>query len=139
MGKRRPKRPWVGLMCILLAPFVAFACEETAPSPGSFDLEAGQPGLVVREAGGSDPDNVVRDSRVSDGRDEDSALSDASNDASSDAAMCDGGRCPPVTCAAILASTDGGATSGIYTIDPDGPGGQGPFDVYCDMTTDDGG
>ena len=29
--------------------------------------------------------------------------------------------------------------SGIYTIDPDGAGGNAPFDVYCDMTTDGGG
>jgi YVTN family beta-propeller protein len=28
---------------------------------------------------------------------------------------------------------------GIYTIDPDGPGGQAPVDVYCDMTTGGGG
>lgn len=28
---------------------------------------------------------------------------------------------------------------GVYTIDPDGDGGQDPFDVYCDMTTDGGG
>jgi hypothetical protein len=28
---------------------------------------------------------------------------------------------------------------GVYTVDADGVGGNGPFDVYCDMTTDDGG
>jgi hypothetical protein len=28
---------------------------------------------------------------------------------------------------------------GIYLIDPDGKGGNEPFEVYCDMTTDDGG
>jgi YVTN family beta-propeller protein len=28
---------------------------------------------------------------------------------------------------------------GVYTIDPDGPGGQAPVEVYCDMTTDGGG
>lgn len=31
------------------------------------------------------------------------------------------------------------ATSGEYTIDPDGDGGMAPFKVYCDMTTDGGG
>ena len=31
------------------------------------------------------------------------------------------------------------AVSGNYVIDPDGNGGVGPFEVYCDMTTDSGG
>lgn len=31
------------------------------------------------------------------------------------------------------------AKSGTYTIDPDGIGGDEPFKVYCDMTTDGGG
>ena len=31
------------------------------------------------------------------------------------------------------------AKDGVYTIDPDGEGGEKPFDVYCDMTTDGGG
>jgi hypothetical protein len=29
--------------------------------------------------------------------------------------------------------------NGVYTIDPDGSGGQAPFPVVCDMTTDGGG
>ncbi len=33
----------------------------------------------------------------------------------------------------------GGVPSGVYWIDPDGPGGNAPFQVYCDMTTDGGG
>jgi len=42
------------------------------------------------------------------------------------------------SCLAILGS--GGSTGdGVYTIDPDGPGGQDPVQVYCDMTTDGGG
>jgi len=42
------------------------------------------------------------------------------------------------SCRAIL---DAGAStgSGLYTIDPDGTGGNAPFQVYCDMTTDGGG
>ncbi len=35
---------------------------------------------------------------------------------------------------------DGGIrTSGQYSIDPDGAGGNAPFNAYCDMTTDGGG
>ena len=42
------------------------------------------------------------------------------------------------SCLAILRS--GGSTGdGVYTIDPDGLGGQDPVQVYCDMTTDGGG
>ena len=33
----------------------------------------------------------------------------------------------------------GVTTSGYYTIDPDGSGGNDPFSAYCDMTTDGGG
>ncbi len=32
-----------------------------------------------------------------------------------------------------------GTTSGVYSIDPDGSGGNAPYDVYCDMQTDGGG
>ncbi|WP_374078130.1 fibrinogen-like YCDxxxxGGGW domain-containing protein [Bdellovibrio bacteriovorus] len=33
----------------------------------------------------------------------------------------------------------GATTDGLYTIDPDGPGGNAAFQAYCDMTTDGGG
>jgi len=42
------------------------------------------------------------------------------------------------SCKEILAGNPN-AGSRDYTIDPDGPGGVSPFDVYCDMTTDGGG
>lgn len=42
-------------------------------------------------------------------------------------------------CAEILAADDQ-AMDGVYTVDVDGEGrGLEPFDVYCDMTTEDGG
>ena len=42
------------------------------------------------------------------------------------------------SCAEIKAK-DSSASDGIYEIDPDGTGGNQPFKVYCDMTTDNGG
>ena len=42
------------------------------------------------------------------------------------------------SCLDIL-RVDSFALDGIYSIDPDGHGGGGSFDVYCDMTTDGGG
>lgn len=42
------------------------------------------------------------------------------------------------SCAEVLSSGQG-TTSGVYTVDPDGQGGNAPFDVYCDMSTDGGG
>jgi hypothetical protein len=41
-------------------------------------------------------------------------------------------------CAAILAAVPG-ARSGMFPIDPDGPGGEPTQDVYCDMDTQSGG
>ena len=44
----------------------------------------------------------------------------------------------PWSCKAIL--DNGNSTGdGVYVIDPDGPGGEDSFNVYCDMTTDGGG
>lgn len=44
---------------------------------------------------------------------------------------------PPSCRKILLYGTSTG--DGVYTIDPDGPGGQAPVDVYCDMTTGGGG
>lgn len=41
------------------------------------------------------------------------------------------------SCKEYLAA--GSTTDGVYTIDPDGAGGNAPVDCYCDMTTDGGG
>ncbi|GAB5389164.1 MAG: hypothetical protein Alpg2KO_21320 [Alphaproteobacteria bacterium] len=48
---------------------------------------------------------------------------------------------PAVTATSCFSIMDtGGSTGdGVYQIDPDGPGGVSPFDVYCDMTKDGGG
>ncbi len=45
---------------------------------------------------------------------------------------------PAANCLEIITGNPN-ATDGVYTIDPDGPGGQAPMDVYCDMTTEGGG
>jgi len=52
--------------------------------------------------------------------------------------ICLGSACMAPSCAAILAKTPG-ASDGLYTIDPDGNGGEAPFEVACDMTTEGGG
>ena len=52
---------------------------------------------------------------------------------------CVAGSCAHVTsCATILKSSPASA-SGVYTIDPDGPGGDAPVKAYCDMKTKGGG
>ena len=53
--------------------------------------------------------------------------------------LCTSGKCiVPASCARILAASSL-SPSGIYTIDPDGPGGMASFSAYCDMTTSGGG
>ncbi len=42
------------------------------------------------------------------------------------------------SCQTILTSLPG-SLDGVYSIDPDGAGGEPAFDAYCDMTTDGGG
>jgi DNA-directed RNA polymerase subunit beta len=44
----------------------------------------------------------------------------------------------PISCLAIKQANPN-ATSGSYTIDPDGPGGNAPVSVHCDMSTLNGG
>ena len=54
---------------------------------------------------------------------------------------CDGDideNCTIETCAALHADNPD-AASGVYTLDPDGDGGNPPFEAYCDMDTDGGG
>ena len=51
----------------------------------------------------------------------------------------------PASCAAIVPdcaghlALDDMATSGVYSVDPDGEGPNDPIDVYCDMVSDGGG
>jgi hypothetical protein len=46
-----------------------------------------------------------------------------------------------ISCESCKAILDAGNSvgDGVYSIDPDGTGGDEPFEVYCDMTTDGGG
>jgi hypothetical protein len=52
---------------------------------------------------------------------------------------CDGTE--PDTCASCLEVLDDGASvgDGLYTLDPDGPGGLSEVETWCDMSTDGGG
>jgi len=45
---------------------------------------------------------------------------------------------PWLSCSHIF-NNGGSVGNGVYTIDPDGAGGDAAFQVYCDMTTDGGG
>ncbi len=50
------------------------------------------------------------------------------------------GRCDQVfTSCSAMHEAFPWSDDGVYPVDPDGDGGADPFDVYCDMTTDDGG
>ena len=52
---------------------------------------------------------------------------------------CSSSMCGATTCAAILKNNPN-ASSGVYTIKPDGPSGtHAAFQTYCDMTVDGGG
>ncbi len=59
-------------------------------------------------------------------------------DVASDATYPDVGCGPQISCKAIKTNSPS-ATTGTYTIDPDGVGGIAAVDVTCDMTTDGGG
>ncbi len=47
--------------------------------------------------------------------------------------------CTDTTSCLTIKTSDPSSTDGIYSVDPDGPGGDAAFDVHCDMTTDGGG
>lgn len=49
----------------------------------------------------------------------------------------DGG--PPAVPRSCVEVRDAGGASGVHAIDPDGPGGLAPFDVYCENTANGGG
>jgi hypothetical protein len=51
---------------------------------------------------------------------------------------CTGGMCYAQSCRVLLEG-DPSLSTGLYTVDPDGGGGEPPFEVACDMSTDGGG
>jgi len=53
--------------------------------------------------------------------------------------FCDGGACTVAATCKAIKGADEQAADGLYTIDPDGDGGEEPFAAYCDMSTDGGG
>lgn len=64
--------------------------------------------------------------------------SDAAQDAAGTPPDAAEPRAPALDCLDALQKGHGD-TDGVYTVDPDGPGGAPPEDVFCDMTTDGGG
>jgi Stigma-specific protein, Stig1 len=51
---------------------------------------------------------------------------------------CTGAMCYAESCRVLL-EADPSLVDGLYTVDPDGTGGEPPFEVACDMSTDGGG
>jgi hypothetical protein len=49
------------------------------------------------------------------------------------------GLCPIAHSCQEIKANNPSSEDGVYQIDPDGEGGNEPFDAYCDMTTDEGG
>jgi len=124
-----------------------FCQDWTSADPGTFGV-TGDPGhtsywwssIGNTPCGGAHPilcvEQVVVENTCGDGRVGDFEQCDDGNDDQSDGCLSD---CSvPEDCAAVLAY-DPAAADGVYTIDPDGSGGNDAFDAYCDMTTDGGG
>jgi hypothetical protein len=55
-----------------------------------------------------------------------------------DGETCTAGKCYGESCRDLL-SNDPSLVDGLYFIDPDGPGGEAPFEVACNMSVDGGG
>ncbi|MDB4932429.1 MAG: uncharacterized protein JWM10_4913, partial [Myxococcaceae bacterium] len=52
---------------------------------------------------------------------------------------CTNGVCLDAASCRSIKQTNPAAADGVYTVDPDGVGGNAPFSVYCEMTTAGGG
>ncbi|MBT8495070.1 MAG: hypothetical protein KJO07_18640 [Deltaproteobacteria bacterium] len=107
-------------------------------SMGGCAVSCAEP-LLQCGGGCVDPDSSVDYCGASDSCDGDQAGTACDPDLQA----CVAGSCQalgqPTSCKAIKTG-DPAATDGVYAIDPDGSAGPGEsFEVYCDMTTDDGG
>jgi hypothetical protein len=94
------------------------------------------PGYVANndDCDDDDPEINPEAAEVCDGVDNDcDGMSD--ND---ELVLGEGALCPSETCLDLLELRPE-LDDGLYHIDPDGEGGEDPFRVYCDMTTDGGG
>ncbi len=95
--------------------------------------------LDADDDGHGNPDGLTQVSTDPDCQDAFEALADNTDDCDDSSPLynptvgCFGADCQDIL------DNGWGSQSGTYTIDPDGSGGNDPYDVYCDMQTDGGG
>jgi hypothetical protein len=112
-------------------------CDDADPASTSTGIDGDCDGtLTADDCDDSDPDSHTT---AFDGDCDGTPTADDCDDSDPDTSLVGTGPgCPADSCAGIaidgLLSDDG-----LYWVDPGGPGGLEPYEVYCDLTTDGGG
>lgn len=150
--------PRVGTFTIAIAETTTFtlACEgpggpatsTTAVTVIGSGADAGALDGGGRDGGEGEPDDDAGEPEAGPSGGEDGGTLDggpppvdAGTDAGGDAgpASNDAGPEAYATSCSDLRVRGGVTSDGVYTLDPDGPGGAAPFEAWCDMTTEGGG